>query len=172
MSADNVKETIHAMINDQQRLWDGLASRATPELIEVPLNDSWTFGSLAKHLVAWNDVSLERLEAIAAGRELPPLPFPEEWSGDEMNAAFRERDATADPQAAITAFSAAFNRYHAVVDALPDSALVDPDFFPDLEGKSMYELAAAGEYFHHLPVEHAPEIEAWNNLTANKDGDV
>lgn len=91
---------------------------------------------------------------------------------DSTNAFFRERDKNLDTQDAIVRYSATFDRWRRLVEQLPESAIDDPDFYPDLEGQSILELVTAGDFFQHLTVEHASEIEAWTALTAGRSGNA
>lgn len=169
MQTTDRKQEILAAIDAEHAIWEDLSARATPDRLDAPLNDAWTFGKLAKHLAAWSEVSLERFEAVAANQEIPVSTFlPESEDVDEINAYFIARDADLDPREAIRTYSRSYDRWHELVERLPESALTDPTFFADLEGHSIYELVVPGPFFEHLVGEHAAEIEAWRKLSADK----
>ncbi len=173
MQDTNSRTPVVAAIDAEQALWHQLASRATPATIDAPLNEAWTFGELAKHLLAWSEISLERFEARAEGRPMAEFArLAESDDVDSTNAFFRERDKNLDTQDAIVRYSATFDRWRRLVEQLPESAIDDPDFYPDLEGQSILELVTAGDFFQHLTVEHASEIEAWTALTAGRSGNA
>ena len=112
-----------AILNDmrnEKEFWDELAALGTPEQMNLSLNDTWTFGSLAVHLLAWRMYGLERFEAAAEGRPDPPAPFPESITeADEANEFFRKRDADVDVRRAVEQFSRSFDRIVNIVRGFP-----------------------------------------------------
>ena len=56
MNEPDIRSAILGEMRNEKAFWDEVAALGTPEQMNVPLNDTWTFGSLTVHLLAWRNV--------------------------------------------------------------------------------------------------------------------
>ncbi|HUS13894.1 MAG TPA: maleylpyruvate isomerase N-terminal domain-containing protein [Chloroflexia bacterium] len=126
----------------------------------------WSAKDVIAHLVAWRRRTVARVEAAAAGRPEPPPPWPPELSDEEMAGVelinswmhAQHRDDPLD--AVLSEWDASFDRLRAASVALPDAALLEPDYFPWMEGSPLIESLASG-FLGHFHEEHEAALRAW-----------
>jgi hypothetical protein len=120
----------------------------------------WTFKDLASHLLGWRDRTIARLEAAAAGREEPPLPWPAELGDEEddpINAWIHERTRDRPLRDVLDDVDRSYERLANAIAALPEDVVTRPEAFPWADGEAL----ADAQLFGHLHDEHEPAIRAW-----------
>lgn len=147
-----------AVIKADQQFWRDLAAEVGPDRYDQPgAMGEWTFGDVAGHLLGWRDRTIARLEAAARGE---PDPIPDEPEGDAevdaVNVTFRDNDAGRSPAELVEAYTDSYDRLIRALDALPESALHDPEAFL-WAGVPLIDIAFTG----HLHEEHVPGVRAW-----------
>jgi hypothetical protein len=138
-----------------------LAAMPRERMTEPGATGPWSVKDVIAHLAAWRSRTVARLEAAAAGRPEPPPPWPPELEEDDaINAWFYERHRDEPLDAVLARWDASFDRLRAAFAALPDEALVDPGYFPWLEGNALIEVLPGG-FLGHFREEHEPALRAW-----------
>ncbi len=99
---------------------------------------------------------------MARGEPEPPAPWPRELDTDDtINAWINERSRGRSLADVLADARASYDRLAAVVRALPEDALVDPNRFAWAEGNAIGPAIASGMFFGHLHDEHEPDVRAW-----------
>jgi len=151
-----------AAIRADQRFWRTLAAEVGPDRYAEPgpMGD-WSFGDLAGHLLGWRERTLARLGAFGAGEPEPPNPWPADVdtgdpSDDPINAWIYANHADRSPAQLVAAYDASYDRLVAVLEAIPEDRLTDPEG-RDWFGGTLVEVDFTG----HLHDEHVPSVRAW-----------
>src|SRR5579859_5874791 len=141
-----------------------LAAIPRERMTEPGATGPWSVKDVIAHLAAWRGRTLARLEAAAAGQPEPPPPWPPELTetatDEPINTWFYEQHRADPLDSVLAAWEASFDRLRAAVIALPDQALLDPAYFPWLEGTALIE-ALPGGFLGHFREEHEPTLRAW-----------
>jgi hypothetical protein len=163
MTETVTKANVLAAIDEEQADWDALVAEIGPERVEEPaFAGGWSFRDITAHLMGWRQYGIARLEAAANDEPEPPAPWPADLKeDDEINAWFYERDRNIPTSEVLRSASESYERLHNVVEALPDAALTDPNWFDWTESVSLGQWFIEKTYFGHLHEEHEPDIRAW-----------
>jgi hypothetical protein len=158
-----LKHQLVEVIDEERTEWEALLADVDPDRMdESGVTGDWSFRDVTAHLLAWRDGGTRLLEAEARGEPEPRTPWPAALTGDdEINAWLTERDRDIPVDDVLSAYADTFARLSAVVLALPDDALSDPDYFPWMAGTSVAESILDHSWFDHLHVEHEPQIRRW-----------
>lgn len=146
--------TIEALRAELGR-WEALLAGMGEAQITAPLPGSdWSLKDTIAHLRAWQQRSVARLEAAAAGGEpaFPewPASFDPEEEGQphDLNAWLYEA-ARARPWAQVHAeWRAGFERLLELAEAVPEADLLAPGRYPWLEGHSLALILDASREHH------------------------
>jgi hypothetical protein len=151
-----------AAIRADQRFWRDLAAEVRPARYADPgPMGEWSFADMAGHLVGWRYRTLARLEAFSRGEPEPPDPWPAELEDDDtINAWIHDHHADRSPAQLVADYAASYDRLVAIIEAMPDDRLTDPDAFPWLEA-ALIDVDFTG----HLHDEHVPSVRAWLETT-------
>jgi hypothetical protein len=137
--------------------WEALLAGHTEAEIVAPQPDDLPINAIVAHLMAWQQLSLARLEAAQQHRE-PQLPIwlggrdPEqEENTDDYNAHIQQRYGQQPWPEIYRAWRAGFQQLLALGAAIPAEMLHDAARFPWLNG---YALVAVLEGTHEHHAEH------------------
>lgn len=155
-----------AAIRADQQFWRDLAAEVGPDRYAEPgpMGD-WSFGDMAGHLLGWRNRTLARLEAFSRNEADPPNPWPaaldaELDDDDSINAWIHEHHASRSPAQLVGDYDTSYDRLVAVVEAMPNDKLTDPNAVP-WAGSALVDV----DFTDHLHDEHVPSVRAW--LDAN-----
>lgn len=160
------REQILAKLKEEFDLWQDLLSNLPEQLITSSrLPNGWSIKDLMAHLMAWQKVTLARLEA-AQRNDKPTLP---EWlagespESEEQIHRFNDRilrTYRAQPWSSVHQdWRAGFGKMLKLAEGMPSRDLMEPGRFPWL---NEYPLIAVlhGIYEHHH-VDHLGSLLAW-----------
>ena len=147
-----------AAIRADQQFWRELTAQVGPDRFAEPgPMGEWTFGDLAGHLVGWRNRTLARLEAFSRGQPDSPDPWPAEFGDDDaINDWIHDWHAGRTPGQLVGDYEASYDRLVAVLDAIPNDKLTDPNAIPWVGGP-LVDIDFTG----HLHDEHVPSVRAW-----------
>ena len=151
-----------AAIRADQQFWRNLAADVGSDRYDEPgPMGEWTFGDMAGHLLGWRNRTIARLDAFAAGESDPPDPWPADLADDDaVNDWIHAQQAGRSPSQLVADYDASYDRLVAIIEALPESKLTDPDAvrdaIPGIEGP-LVDVDFTG----HLHDEHVPSVLAW-----------
>jgi hypothetical protein len=161
----NNKNQILAMLKEEFNNWEELLASLDKAQITAPqLPDNWSMKDVMAHLMAWQQLSIARLEAALHNRE-PVLPaWPEELDPepegepDELNAWFYQSYREQPWSTVYQAWRTGFLRFLELAEVVPEKDLLEAGKYPWLED---YPLLAVlqGSYEHHR--EHFEPLSAW-----------
>ncbi len=143
----------------ERALWRDLVDEVGVERMTEPgPMGPWSFKDLAAHLLGWRDRTIDRLEAVAAGRDEPAPPWPSDLDDDDpINAWFQKRSAARSVGAVLDDVDRSYERLANAIAALPEDLVTGRDALPWMEGESLAET----NLFGHLYDEHMPSIRTW-----------
>ena len=160
------REEILARLEEEFEHWEDLLSNLSEQQITTSrLPNGWSIKDLMAHLMAWQGVTLARLEAAQRNDE-PTYP---EWLAGESPESEEQihrynarilRTYRAQPWSRIHRdWRAGFARVLKLAEDIPSRDLMEPERYPWLGG---YPLVAVlhGLYEHHH-VDHLGSILAW-----------
>lgn len=159
MTDSDTHTRIRNTIKTERAWWRDLVE----EIGEARMNEpgpmgEWTFKDLATHLLGWRNRTIARLEAAAAGRQVPPPPWPPELDDDDaINAWIQERGRDQSLKQVLDDTDRSFDRLASAIAALPDDVLTRSDALPWLEGEAIADI----DLFRHIHDEHEASIRAW-----------
>jgi hypothetical protein len=153
-----------AAIRADQQFWRGLAAEVGPDRYEEPgPMGEWGFGDMAGHLLGWRSRTIARLEAFSRGEPDPPDPWPADLDDDdEINAWIHAHHAGRTPGQLVGDYDATYDRLAAIIEAMPDDLLTDPDAVPWIGGPLVDT-----DFTGHLHEEHVPSVRAWLDRSAS-----
>lgn len=143
---------LRAVYNDWERL---LSTAADKQLVSRRVTSKWTLQDLVAHLMAWQQISIARLEAAMAGRG-PVLPA---WLGgadpfhandnvDEFNAKIYAIHKARPWPDVHRAWREGFARLLELAETIPEETLFDANRFSWLRGGALSDVLA-GSCEHH-----------------------
>jgi hypothetical protein len=159
----NDKEQILTRLNDEFNSWEILLGSLSEAQITAPQPSDMSIKDVMAHLMAWQQLSIMRLEAALNDREPEPMPWPEELGpepeGDpyDINNWFDEQYHTQSWPNVYQAWRTGFLRFLELAQAVPEADLLAPGKYHWLED---YPLMAVleGSYEHHR--EHMETLQA------------
>ena len=150
-----------AAIRADQQFWRDLAAEVGPDRYAEPgPMGEWSFGDMAGHLLGWRNRTLARLEAFSGGEPDPPNPWPAELvepvDDDLVNAWIHDHHADRSPAQLVGDYDASYDRLVAIIEAMPNEKLTDPNAIPWVEA-ALVDV----DFTDHLHDEHVPSVRAW-----------
>ncbi len=148
--------------------WEALLAEVGPERMEQPgIEGEWSVREIVAHLSPYTRRTAVRLESALSdttpsARDLngvDDVPDMTGWSEDDFNAwsVGLSRDRSTDE--IVAAFSDAWRRLAAAIEAMPEEDLTAPGRFEWTRGNSVLEILPINSY-EHLAM-HVPTIRAW-----------
>ncbi|HKF84528.1 MAG TPA: maleylpyruvate isomerase N-terminal domain-containing protein [Candidatus Limnocylindrales bacterium] len=146
--------------NEQQACREVVAEVGEQRMNEPGPMGDWSFRDLAAHLLGWRERTLSQLEAVAAGREAPPDPWPADLGDDDdaVNDWIQRESEGRATEEILADIDGSFDRLAAALGALPEEALTDP---AGLAGFEEGGAAAEMDWVSHWHEEHEPDVRAW-----------
>lgn len=134
--------------------WKGLLNGLSEEQVcETHLSD-WSIKDVIAHLMAWQQISIARLEA-ALSNSKPVFP---DWASvldidseeftDQVNVLIYKLYASEPWQKIHQKWEEGFTRFLKLAESIPEEDLIDKDKYPWLKGYPLSEVLR-GSYEHH-----------------------
>jgi hypothetical protein len=162
MTETSLKARALARIDAEAAEWSAIVAAAEGRLEAPGVTNDWSLKDVAAHLNGWRVDSLSKLEAEAHGESAPPSAWPDELTtDDEINAWIYQQNRDRPAADVLQETEEAGRRLRVLIESLSDDELADPSRFPSLEGGSLGESIASGEFFGHLHDEHEADIRRW-----------
>jgi hypothetical protein len=151
------KSEMLALLKDEFDRWEELLQGLTVEQITAPnFISNWSIKDVLAHLMAWQARSIARLEAAQLNKD-PEFPH---WPAqldpdlvddpDQVNAWIQStyRD---DPWSAVhRSWSAGFQHFLQLAQAIPEADLLDPHKYPWMQGQPLMVVLQSSYDHHHL----------------------
>ena len=159
----NDKKQMLTRLNSEFNSWETLLGTLSEAQITAPQPSDMSIKDVMAHLMAWQQISIARLEAALNDRESVPMPWPDELGPepegepDEINAWFHEKYQGQSWNNVYQAWRTGFLRFLELAQAVPEADLLAPGQYHWLED---YPLMAVleGSYEHHR--EHMDTLQA------------
>jgi hypothetical protein len=166
---DDSKQML-VMLHEEFNRWEDLLARLNEDQIIAPLLPSnWSIKDVIAHLMAWQAISIVRLEAARFGRE-PILPSWLDGSDPESENdvdCYNERiDQVYRQQPwprVYLAWKDGFLRFLDLADQIPKDDLLDAGKYTWLKGYTLFDVLK-GSYEHH----HDDHFEPLLDLIAER----
>ena len=162
----NDKTQMLTMLKEKFNDWEELLANLNEAQITArQLPGNWSIKDVMAHLMAWQQLSIARLEAALHDRELVLPAWPEELDPepegepDELNAWFYESYRDQPWSTVYQAWRDGFLRFLELAEAISEQDLLEAGKYPWLED---YPLMAVlqGSYEHHHQ-DHFEPLSAW-----------
>lgn len=159
-ASTGTRDRLVTRIKAEQEAWRAVVAEVGEDRMAEPgPMGEWSFRDLAWHLLAWRERTLARLEAGAAGRPMPPDPWPDGLADDDaVNDWMQDQGRDRSTSEVLAAIDASHDRLINALGAFPDEQLRDPAGLPGFEG-----IGAASEvdWVSHWHVEHEADVRRW-----------
>jgi hypothetical protein len=112
------REALAAMLEKDREEWAALVAvldSHPEESLHGPAAPAWTSRDVYTHFARWLERSTEHLEAVLAGRTLPPLA----GTDDEINARWQREDSSLGLAEARERARSAFERRIRAIESVP-----------------------------------------------------
>lgn len=166
---DNVsKKQLLSLLNDEFNLWDErLANLSEEQIGASSLPNGWTVKDLMAHLMAWEQLTIARLEAARLNKE----PMTPEWVKGvnldleetlklkHLNAQIDDLYKDESWEIIYQGWKTNFLNVLALAEETPETALLEKEKYPWLKGYSLM-TNLTGVYEHHHE-DHMPAFLAW-----------
>ncbi len=165
------KDPIVTMLHEEYSRWEELLDAMPEEQIVAPqLSAGWSIKDVVAHLMAWQQVSIARLEAARSGT-MPVLPAwfegldPEaEEDPEELNATLRSTYCEEPWSVVHASWRDGFLRFLYLAERIPADELFDTEKYQWLRGYSLYAVLQ-GSYVHHHDDHYEPLLGRLNQQT-------
>ena len=161
----NDPQQMMTMLKEEFNRWENLLSSLSEEQATASrLPNGWSVKDLTAHLMAWQQVSVARLEA-ARLEQAPSLPdwfagvTPDTEDFAPVNASIYEIYREQPWPQVHGAWRDGFVRFLTLAKELPKDDLLDTEKYPWLKGYSLFDVLQ-GSYEHHH-VDHFGTFETW-----------
>lgn len=169
----NDKNQMLRMLREEFNRWEQLLSGLSEGRITAPQPDSnWSIKDVIAHLMAWQQVSIARLEAAQLEGD-PVLPGwlvgldPESEADLEgFNARIYETYREQPWSRVHQKWRDGFLRFLILGQQIPENNLMDTEKYPWLKGCALFAVLQ-GSYEHHHD-EHLEPLLAWLGPHGNK----
>lgn len=166
MDMSDERTRLLTLLREEFGCWKGLLSDLSEAQIAASrLPNGWSIRDLTAHLMAWQQISVARLEAARLGRE-PALP---DWlAGLDPDAETKLNQINAriyaiyreQPWSTIhEGWAGGFSHFLELAAELPEDDLQDAEKYPWLRGYALADVLK-GSYEHHH-VDHLESLRAW-----------
>jgi hypothetical protein len=161
MAEANSKASLLGKLNSQREQWESLlAGLEEAQLVAPVVPDQHSIKDVMAHLMAWQRLTVARLEAALKDETPPPPEWPqdldEEHHTDEINEWFFQTYRPWSLAEVLREWRRVFQRVLDLGEALSEEALAER--YPWLEGAPL-SAVLAGSYEHHE--EHLVSLRDW-----------
>lgn len=153
------KAKLLADLHREQEQWEALLNQIGETRMDQPdVAGGWSIKDIVAHLTGWRQRTVARLQAAQRGEDDVAVPWPSHLqTDDEINAWLYEANRDRSVHEVLDDSRQVFQQLVAVIEALPEAELLDPQRFPWMQG----ELLTAEALFGHFHEEHEQDMRAW-----------
>jgi len=151
----NDKKQMLTMLKEEFGRWEELLAGLTEAQITAPsLPASWSIKDVVAHLMAWQQVSITRLEAARRNQEpvfpgwLAGLDPESEKALDQFNGRIYETHRAQPWSRVYQDWRDGFLRFLKLAEEIPEDELLDREKYPWLKGYALLAVLQ-GCYEHH-----------------------
>lgn len=160
MDRDTLLDNMHKGYDEL----DALLITFTPAQLTITgVSDTWSIKDILAHLTAWQQRTLDRLDAAAQHTEprTPNLANDEEMN--QLNERFYQENGERDLAEVLANYHAAYQQMVTAVEQAADEDLFSAGRFSWLDETLLWELVAGNTYEHIQ--EHIGAIQNWLETT-------
>jgi hypothetical protein len=158
----NGKQQIVTRLEEMKSQWETFVTRLSEiQRVTPPVPGIMSVKDTLGHLMAWQQVSIARLEAANQKREprfpswLEGLDPESEEDRETFNANIQALYESLSWEQMYAAWNAGFRTFLTLAAAIPVDEMIDKQRYPWLKGYALYNVLE-GSYHHHL--EHIEEL--------------
>lgn len=169
----NDKRQLMTALRDEFNRWEELLAGMSEAQITAPhLPTSLSIKDVLAHLMAWQQISIARLEAARLNREpiYPGWPAefdPDSHNVDHINAWIYETYRDQPWSSVYPAWQAGFLQFLQWAETIPEHDLLGEGRYPWLHGYALAEVLL-GSYEHHH-IDHLEPLLAWLHQYGNEE---
>jgi hypothetical protein len=154
----NKKEVLAALEDSHEKLTEAIEGLSEAEMIQPGAAGDWSIKDLLAHLSRWEAEVVKLLWQAQQGLRPTTLLNSEEPT-DEVNARWQQEDQDRPLERILLDFHGVREQTLRRIEHFTDKDLVDPNRYPWLDGKPLWEWIAPDSFGHDL--EHLAQIRAW-----------
>lgn len=163
----NSKAEVIALLKDEFNQWEALLGRLDEAQLTTPqLDNTWSIKDVMAHLMAWQQLSIARLEAALYGRDPihPAWPTdiehePDQGQPHEMNAWFYQTYREPPWIEVYQLWRKGFLKFISLAEQIPENDLLAEGKYEWIDGLPLI-LVLKGSYMHHHE-DHLEPLQAW-----------
>ena len=152
----NKKEVRAALEDSHERLTEAIEGLSEAEMVEPGAAGDWSIKDLLAHLSRWEAEVVKLLWQAQQGLRPTGLLTSDE-STDAVNARWQQEDQDRPLERILQDFHGVREQTLRRLEHFTDKDLVDPNRYPWLEGKPLWEWIAPDSFGHDL--EHLRDIK-------------
>jgi len=154
----NKENIISELTNSREKILETVRGLSDQEMETPGVMDDWSVKDILVHLTWW-EAELVKLLWQAKQGVTPSSALVSQEPVDDLNARWHEESRSRPLKPILKDFLGVRNQTIRRVDALTETTLTDPSYFPWLDGEPLWKWIA-GDSFEH-EAEHEAQIRAW-----------
>ena len=154
----NKENIISELTNSREKILETVRGLSDQEMETPGVMDDWSVKDILVHLTWW-EAELVKLLWQAKQGVTPSSALVSQEPVDDLNARWHEENRSRPLKPILKDFLGVRNQTIRRVDALTETTLTDPSYFPWLDGEPLWKWIA-GDSFEH-EAEHEAQIRAW-----------
>ena len=154
----NKTEIINALTESRENILEVIQDIPVREMETPGVIDDWSVKDVLVHLTRW-EAELVKLLWQAMQGVTPSSALVSQEPVDDLNARWHEESRSRPLKPILKDFLGVRNQTIRRVDALTETTLTDPSYFPWLDGEPLWKWIA-GDSFEH-EAEHEAQILTW-----------
>jgi hypothetical protein len=139
--------------------WEALLREVGARRMLEPVASDWSVKDIVAHITAWETRVGAWLRGAAHNTPIERAPWSPDLEEDEVNAWIYEHNRTRPLDEVLTAARANYAEVVALIRALPEELLVNPQRFALSNGSTLAEAIPGNTYEHYE--HHSAEIQRW-----------
>lgn len=153
-------EILDALEDERENLIDAIDGLSDLELLEAGVVEDWSIKDILAHLSAWEAELVKLLWQVRQGQP-PSGIYASGVSIDEVNAVWSQAAGSRPLERVMDDFISVRKQTVRRVQPFSDAELTDPQRWPWLKGRPLWEWIATDSFQHEA--EHAAQIKAWRS---------
>jgi hypothetical protein len=158
-------EILDALEDNREQFLEAIDDLSDEEMLEPGVVGDWSLRDLIYHLCMWEAELVKLLWQASQGEKPSTIHF-SQVSTDEANENWRQQAGSRDLERLLDDLAAVRKQTGRRVSAFSDKDLNDPQRYPWLKGRPLWECIA-GDSFQH-EAEHTTQVLAWRAARAHE----
>ena len=156
----NKDELLDALEDERENFLDAIESLTDEQMLQPGVAGEWSVRDILFHLCMWEAELVKLLWQASQGQKPTTVHF-SATPMDATNAAWAQAAAERPLENLFDDFAAVRKQTERRLSGFADRELTDPQAFPWLKGRPLWEWIAEDSFRHEA--EHAGQIKEWRS---------